>query len=285
MKIAEEHQPASNSPRLTEMLDHLRFRRQVMGHRGREDHVERVVIKGKFRHRTNHVTSARIELGSNRAEIQIGEFPGPSLFRGPRTEYPTELTIPGAQIQDPEALADRLPQQVRNPKPERTFESGQRVEPFQSAIVRADLLGRSIVSVKVFRLHRSMPQKHCRSLIAMPLPEQVSSTPPPVRRHWALRVAILAGTAYLFAWACGAAMLADSKLSTPPGLFRGMLHGAMMPVAWPALLAGHEQEIYARVNTGVPYKLGYSLGVNASGLFFFGWLFLSLGGFRKGTKR
>ncbi len=256
-----------------------------MGHRGCENHVERVVIKGKFRYRTNHVTSAWIEPSSNRAKIQIGEFPGPSLFRSPVTEDPAELTVPRAQIQDPQALARRLPQQVRNPSPERTFELGQLVKPFQCAIVRADLLWCSIVSIKVFRLHRSMPQKHCRSLIAMPFPEQVSSTTPPVRRHWALRIAILAGTAYLFAWACGAAMQADSKLSTPPGLFRGMLHGAMMPVAWPALLAGHEQEIYARVNTGVPYKLGYSLGVNASGLFFFGWLFLSLGGFRQKTKR
>ena len=63
-----------------------------------------------------------------------------------------------------------------------------------------------------------------------------------------------------------------------------MLHGAMMPVAWPALLAGHDQEIYAQVNSGVTYKLGYSLGVNASGLFFFGWLFLSLGSLRKKPK-
>ena len=119
----------------------------------------------------------------------------------------------------------------------------------------------------------------------MPSSEQApSSLTPPVRRHWVIRFAIMAVTAYLFAWACGVAMKADSKLTTPPGLFRGMLHGAMMPVAWPALLAGHDQEIYAQVNSGMTYKLGYSLGVNASGLFFFGWLFLSLGSLRKKPK-
>jgi hypothetical protein len=130
-----------------------------------------------------------------------------------------------------------------------------------------------------------MPQKHFRNLIAMPSSEQAHiSLTPPVRRHWVIRLAIMAVTAYLFAWACGVAMKADSKITTPPGLFRGMLHGAMMPVAWPALLAGHDQEIYAQTNSGVTYKLGYSLGVNASGLFFFGWLFLSLGSLQKKTK-
>ena len=267
------------------MLDHFQFRRQVVRHRGRDHDIEGLIAKREPCHGSNHVAIPWIELGCVRAEIQIGEFPDPSPFCSPRREHPAELTVPGAQIQDSETLAGRLSQQVRNPKPERTFESGQLVKPFQRPVMGADLIWRSIVSIKVFRLHRSMPQKHCPSLIAMPFPEQVSITTPSLRRHWAVRVAILAGTAYLFAWACGVAMQADAKLSTPPGLFRGMLHGAMMPVAWPALLAGHEQEIYARVNTGVPYKLGYSLGVNASGLFFFGWLFLSLDSFRKKPKR
>ena len=87
----------------------------------------------------------------------------------------------------------------------------------------------------------------------------------------------------VIAWLCGVAMRLDARLTTPPGLFRGMLQGAMMPVAWPALLAGHDQDIYAATNAGRPYKLGYSLGVNASGLLFFGWIFLSLGG--RGKKR
>ena len=45
-------------------------------------------------------------------------------------------------------------------------------------------------------------------------------------------------------------MRADARLAAPPGFCRGLLHGAMMPVAWPALLAGHDQEIYAARNEG-----------------------------------
>ena len=114
---------------------------------------------------------------------------------------------------------------------------------------------------------------------------QASPPPPPPRRHWLLRLLLTATTAFVFAWLCGAAMRADARLTSPPGLFRGMLHGAMMPVAWPALLLGHDQDIYAPHNTGRTYKLGYSLGVNTSGLFFFGWLFLSLSGLRKTRPR
>ena len=86
---------------------------------------------------------------------------------------------------------------------------------------------------------------------------------------------------FVFAWLCGVAMRADAKLTTPPGFFRGMVHGAMMPVAWPSLLAGHDQPIYAEINEGRTYKLGYSMGVNLSGIIFFGWLFLSLSTLRR----
>lgn len=99
------------------------------------------------------------------------------------------------------------------------------------------------------------------------------------------RLLATAGVALAIAWTCGAAMRADARLATPPGLFRGMLHGAMMPVAWPTLLVGHDQDIYAVRNDGRPYRLGYSLGVNLSGLIFFGWLFLSVGSLKGLVQR
>ncbi|HRI14113.1 MAG TPA: hypothetical protein PLX89_14040 [Verrucomicrobiota bacterium] len=95
----------------------------------------------------------------------------------------------------------------------------------------------------------------------------------------------MAGVAVGIAWLCGAALRADARLNSPPGLFRGMLHGAMMPMAWPALLVGNDQEVYAANNVGRPYKLGYSLGVNLSGLIFFGWFFLSLNALRSASQR
>jgi hypothetical protein len=55
----------------------------------------------------------------------------------------------------------------------------------------------------------------------------------------------------------------------------------MMPIAWPTLLAGQDQVIYAALNEGRVYKLGYSLGVNLSGMVFFGWFFLSLSALRR----
>ena len=30
----------------------------------------------------------------------------------------------------------------------------------------------------------------------------------------------------------------DSRIAAPPGFGRGLLHGALMPLAWPTLLAG-----------------------------------------------
>ena len=81
--------------------------------------------------------------------------------------------------------------------------------------------------------------------------------------------------ALLMGWIAGAAVRWDAQLAEAPGFFRGMLHGAIMPMAWPTLLAGQEQEIYSARNSGRIYKLGYSMGVNACGLVFFGFTFLT----------
>jgi len=100
-----------------------------------------------------------------------------------------------------------------------------------------------------------------------------------------LRMALTATLALGIAWACGKAMEIDARMTQPPGLFRGMLHGALMPIAWPTLLTGSDQEIYAARNEGRPYKLGYSLGVNLSGLVFFGWFFIAVGQVRNRVQR
>ena len=56
----------------------------------------------------------------------------------------------------------------------------------------------------------------------------------------------------------------------PAGFARGLLHGALMPLALPGLLAGKDVAIYAANNAGRTYKLGYTTGVNACGAVFFG---------------
>jgi hypothetical protein len=49
----------------------------------------------------------------------------------------------------------------------------------------------------------------------------------------------------------------------------GILHGILMPAAFPALVGGHDMPIYASNNTGRNYKIGYILGLNTCGTMFF----------------
>jgi hypothetical protein len=62
----------------------------------------------------------------------------------------------------------------------------------------------------------------------------------------------------------------------PAGFSRGMLQGALMPMSMPNLLVGRDITIYSLNNTGINYKLGYTLGVNGCGAFFFGFMFWRL---------
>jgi hypothetical protein len=110
----------------------------------------------------------------------------------------------------------------------------------------------------------------------MPPLGQVPPTAPTGFRRWwpwLRRVATTALLAVAIGRLSGMAMRADARLTEPPGFTRGLLHGALMPIAWPSLLLGHDQPIYAEVNTGRLYKLGYSLGINVCGVGFFGWSF------------
>ena len=58
-----------------------------------------------------------------------------------------------------------------------------------------------------------------------------------------------------------------------PGFGYGVLHGAIMPMALPALAAGQDVTIYAEPNGGRVYKLGYTIGINLCGVVVFGTAF------------
>ena len=60
---------------------------------------------------------------------------------------------------------------------------------------------------------------------------------------------------------------------TQAGLGYGLAHGALMPMALPSLLLGKDVEIYAKINSGRLYKIGYTIGINICGLVFFGSAF------------
>ena len=57
------------------------------------------------------------------------------------------------------------------------------------------------------------------------------------------------------------------------GFYTGLLEGALMPAALPGLLRGQDVPIYAPNNEGRGYKIGYILGLNTCGTFFFGIAF------------
>ena len=71
----------------------------------------------------------------------------------------------------------------------------------------------------------------------------------------------------------------------PAGFSRGLLQGALMPMALPNLLVGKDVAIYSQNNTGVTYKLGYTTGVNACGAVFFGIFFWRVSRWRRNGRR
>jgi hypothetical protein len=59
------------------------------------------------------------------------------------------------------------------------------------------------------------------------------------------------------------------KPENPADFKVGIIHGMLMPAAFPALVAGHDLPIYAPNNSGRNYKIGYILGINTCGTLFF----------------
>lgn len=85
----------------------------------------------------------------------------------------------------------------------------------------------------------------------------------------------------LSAWLMSYLGNASRNDSRPAAWNRGIVDGALMPMTFPALLAGKDIPIYTVNNTGRGYKLGYILGVNLCGAFFFGLMWYRWNGLRK----
>jgi len=100
-----------------------------------------------------------------------------------------------------------------------------------------------------------------------------------------LRLICIAAVAGCIGWGLNRSATSLNRESGPAGFGRGMLQGALMPLALPNLLVGHDVAIYAADNTGRTYKLGYTLGVNLCGLLFFGFFFWRVRQWRKRDKR
>ncbi|HUB87062.1 MAG TPA: hypothetical protein VMB22_04165 [Verrucomicrobiae bacterium] len=68
------------------------------------------------------------------------------------------------------------------------------------------------------------------------------------------------------------------------GFPTGLLEGALMPAALPGLVAGKDVPIYAPNNLGRPYKIGFIVGLNACGTFFFWLVFWQPGAKRRANQ-
>ncbi|MBI5802268.1 MAG: glycosyltransferase family 2 protein [Verrucomicrobia bacterium] len=104
----------------------------------------------------------------------------------------------------------------------------------------------------------------------------VAASPASPARKVAGVLARIAGFVCM-AFLMGTAMDWSARRTRPDlqaGFWWGVVHGALMPATMPTLLTGKDVAIYAPHNTGVTYKLGYTMGVNGCGAIFFGLMFL-----------
>jgi hypothetical protein len=104
---------------------------------------------------------------------------------------------------------------------------------------------------------------------------QLSSVPRS-RRNLASRLAAILLLAFVIGWILNQVAEQLDRSNRPAGFARGLVQGALMPASMPNLLIGHDVVIYAENNTGVFYKLGYTMGVNACGAVFFGMFYWRL---------
>jgi hypothetical protein len=116
----------------------------------------------------------------------------------------------------------------------------------------------------------------------------IPANPSPAAPLWwrvTRRAALLLVTAFAIGYVLHLVMPILQSGPGPAGFLRGVVHGALMPIAFPNLLVGNDVTIYAVSNTGLPYKLGYTTGVNACGAVFFGFFFWRLSRWRKKLNR
>jgi hypothetical protein len=107
--------------------------------------------------------------------------------------------------------------------------------------------------------------------MATPVPNPTATSGlSPRLKHWVVKISVLVLLGLLFGFGHGWAASRYYGPERVAGFHMGLLHGALMPAALPALLSGKDLPIYAPRNEGRPYNIGYILGINSCGTLFFG---------------
>jgi len=103
------------------------------------------------------------------------------------------------------------------------------------------------------------------------------------RRWWKVpvRLLLIILLAVAIGWTLNRIGKTLEKSPRPAGFSRGIIQGVLMPMALPNLAVGNDVTIYSLNNTGLTYKLGYTFGVNAAGVFFFGLFFWRISRWRR----
>jgi hypothetical protein len=99
------------------------------------------------------------------------------------------------------------------------------------------------------------------------------------------RIAIVLVAAAIIGFLLNHLAISLERTGRPAGFSRGLVQGALMPMAMPNLLVGRDITIYAAQNTGRFYKLGYTLGVNVCGAIFFGIFFWRVQRWRRAAAK
>lgn len=118
------------------------------------------------------------------------------------------------------------------------------------------------------------------------MPTTQAKVATPLDRVWriVLRAAGLVVVAMFVGWVSHRAVKVADRGGGPAGFGYGVAHGALMPLALPNLLVGRDVPIYAANNTGLSYKLGYTVGVNGCGAIFFGVCYWRVNRWRKRNR-
>lgn len=104
---------------------------------------------------------------------------------------------------------------------------------------------------------------------------------PPLWRRFSLRLLFYLLLATCIGWTLKQIAVSLERSPHPAGFSRGLVQGALMPMALPNLIVGNDVTIYATKNTGLTYKLGYTAGVNACGALFFGGFYWRVSRWRR----